>query len=88
VSKSLFTVKLPPKEATLEDAKKRLNLGEGEIDEDYGLVEIDPASQLYALMIDDTAAARLEGIKTVQGPFANPRIETFGPPERESSHRR
>ena len=88
MGKSLFTVKLPPKEATLEGAKRRLHLSDGDIDEDYGLVEIDPAGQLYALMIDDAAAARLEGTKTLEGPFANPRIETFGPPEPESSRRR
>jgi hypothetical protein len=81
VGKSLFTVKLPSEEATLEGAKERLHLGEDEIDEGYGLVEIDPSHHLYALMIDDAAAARLEGGMALEGPFANPRIEVFGPPE-------
>jgi hypothetical protein len=35
-------------------------------------------------MVDEQAAERLSDEPDVEGPYANPRIEPFGPPQRET----
>lgn len=80
----MLTVKLDPDRATLEDARERLGVGEDEIDSDFGVVGIDPEEHLYAIMVDEQAAERLSDQPDVEGPYANPRIEPFGPPQRET----
>jgi hypothetical protein len=78
----LMEVTLAPGQATPAHARRQLGLDEGELDLDYGLVEIDPEQHKYAIMVDDRAAERISGHPAVKGPFANPPIEPFGPPER------
>jgi hypothetical protein len=77
----LVTVTLPPGPATLAAALGRLGLSAGEVDEGYGLVPIDPDHGEYALLVTAAAAARVTGRPGVGGPYANPPIEPFGPPE-------
>ncbi|WP_405728572.1 hypothetical protein OG885_08700 [Streptomyces sp. NBC_00028] len=78
----LITVTLPPG-STLDDARHRLGLTENEADTAYGLVPVDPANGTYALLVTAEAGARLQGAPeargSYQGPFANPKIEPFGP---------
>ncbi|MCF6525090.1 hypothetical protein [Streptomyces sp. JJ36] len=82
---TLVTVTLPPG-STLRDARRHLELGAEEVDEAYGLVSVDPEQHSYALLVTAEAAARVRGLPEVRGPWANPRIEPFGPPA--SSRRR
>jgi hypothetical protein len=78
----LITVTLPPR-STIEDAQRRLGLADDEVDTAYGLVPVDPAHGTYALLVTEAAGARLQGAPeargSYQGPFANPKIEPFGP---------
>ncbi|MDN3021883.1 hypothetical protein [Streptomyces sp. S.PB5] len=78
----LITVTLPSG-ATLEDARRRLGLADDEVDTAYGLVPVDPAHGTYALLVTEEAGARIQGTPETEGsyrgPFANPRIEPFGP---------
>lgn len=83
MSKLMLTVKLDPDRATAKDARERLGLAEEELDADFGVVNIDPEQGLYAVLVDEQTAERLSGEKGVEGPFANPPIEPFGPPERD-----
>jgi hypothetical protein len=80
--KLMVTVKLDPERATLEDAREQLGLDEGELDEDFGVVEIDPEQHSYTVLVEKQVAERITGQPGVKGPFANPPIEPFGPPER------
>lgn len=75
----LVTVTLPAG-ATLPDALSRYGLAPDEVDQEYGLVSVDPAQGLYALLVDEDAAARLTGSPGVSGPYADPPIEPYGPP--------
>ncbi|MER5939918.1 hypothetical protein ABT121_21640 [Streptomyces sp. NPDC001928] len=67
--------------ATLRDAVRRLRLADDEVDTAYGLVRVDPARQVYALLVTESAGERVRGTPGGGGPYANPRIETFGPPQ-------
>jgi hypothetical protein len=84
----MLTVKLPPERATLDEARKRLGLSEDEIDPKFGLVPLDPAEGTYAVLVSAEAGARAAASAgdrgdagDVGGPYANPPIEPFGPPD-------
>lgn len=76
----MLTLTRDPSRASLEAVKEDLGLSDEEIDADFGLVEIDPEARRYAILVDGPAAQRVGGKAGVEGPFANPPIEPFGPP--------
>jgi hypothetical protein len=76
----LITVRLPGG-ATLDAAMKKLGLSEQDVDSGYGLVPIDPDHGLYGLRVTEEAARRAGGDEDAAGPFSDPRIEPFGPPQ-------
>ena len=82
--KVLLTVKLPRQKASLAAIVRELRLTRDEIDQDFGVVRLSLDNDLYAIMVDEAVANRLSGRKDVEikGPYANPRIEPFGPPEK------
>jgi hypothetical protein len=81
VAKLLLTVTRDPDRASLDAVKSDLGLDDDEIDHDFGVVSIDPNRNRYAILVEDRTADRLGGEPGVEGPFANPPIEPFGPPE-------
>jgi len=82
MARFLLTVTREPSQASLEVVKRDLGLSDDEIDEDFGVVSIDPNSNRYAILVEEDAAERMGAEPGVEGPFANPPIEPFGPPER------
>jgi hypothetical protein len=81
VAHLLLTIRLPSTEATIENAARHLGVDPDTIDPDFGVVLIDPADDKYAVMVDERSADRALGTEGVEGPFANPKIEPFGPPQ-------
>jgi hypothetical protein len=82
MSKVLLSVTRPPSEASLAAVKRDLGLSDEEIDAEFGVVNIDPKADRYAVLVEESAAERVGKQPGVEGPFANPRIEPFGPPDR------
>jgi hypothetical protein len=82
MAKLLFTLTRKPSEASLDSVKRDLDLGDEEIDSEYGLVAIEPEQDRYAILVEVSESSRLAELPGVEGPFANPRIEPFGPPQR------
>jgi hypothetical protein len=82
MGKEMLTVKLKPNEATLPAVRRKLKLLPEDIDHDFGVVNIDPKQNLYAILVEPTAARRASKQDGIEGPFSNPKIETFGPPTR------
>jgi hypothetical protein len=80
MAKQMLTLTRDPERASLEAVKEDLGLGDAEIDAEFGVVEIDPDAHQYAILVEGQAAERLGGTAGVEGPFANPPIEPFGPP--------
>jgi hypothetical protein len=78
MEKTLYTLSLGPDEANIEAVRHKLGLRPDQIDADFGVTLLDPGSSQYAVMVDSAAVAHLEGSGQIKGPFANPKIETFG----------
>lgn len=76
-----MTVELDPEAATVAKAAERLGVEPGQIDAEFGVVSIDPDQHLYTVLVDEEAAAGAAERPGVEGPFSNPRIEPFGPPQ-------
>jgi hypothetical protein len=81
MSKLMMTLHLDPKEASLAAVKRKLGLQAGEIDEEFGVVPIDPDANLFTVLVEEGVVTKVQGQEGVRGPFANPKIEPFGPPK-------
>jgi hypothetical protein len=79
MAKVMLTLRLDPARASLEDVMRTLDLSDGQIDRDFGVVNVDPQRQLYAISVETGAAHRLSRRPEVAGPYASPKIEPFGP---------
>ena len=76
----MVTLCLPPSAATLTSVRAKYALGPHDVDHNFGVTCISPEKNLYAILVTDTVADRIEGSEGVTGAFSNPKIETFGPP--------
>jgi hypothetical protein len=83
MAKVMITIEAPGEPPTLAGLRQRYNLRESEIDERFGVVEIDPQEHLYTVLVEASAAAKIQPGAgwEVQGPFSNPRVQPFGPPK-------
>jgi hypothetical protein len=79
----MVTLRLDPGQATLPEVRELLGLAPEEVDPAFGLVNISPAEHLSTILVDEPAATRVADAPEVEGVFANPRIEPFGPPEED-----
>lgn len=80
----LFNVTWEQGQPSLEQVREKYGFGPEEIDQDFGVIEIDPQDHLYTVLVDQEAAQRVRkrmGKGPLEGPYSNPRIEAFGPPE-------
>ncbi|NJP25918.1 hypothetical protein FLW53_17265 [Microbispora sp. SCL1-1] len=67
---------------------RRLGLAEDEVDTGYGLVPVDPRTDLYVLRVTEEAGRRVgdsdagavDGGAADGGPYSDPPIEPYGPP--------
>lgn len=85
--KVMVTLRVPEgEEPTIEQIMARYHLGPEEIDVDYGVVEIDPRDHLWVVLVSPEAAVQIQPDQgwEARGPYANPRIEPFGPPEADT----
>lgn len=78
----MVTLKLDPADATLKKIRARYELSHKEVDANFGVVALDPDKNLFAILVDEQAAGRLDGRDDVVGTYSNPKIEPFGPPQK------
>jgi hypothetical protein len=81
MSKVMVTLKLDPEHASLEEVRESLGIGTEEIDDEFGVIAVSPEESLYAVLVEPETANRVQGVEGVKGPFSNPKIEPFGPPQ-------
>lgn len=77
-----MTLRLSEPAPSLSEVREKFSLLPDEIDAGFGLVEIDPDQHLFTLLVEESAAPKIQPAAgwDVKGPFSNPRIEAFGPP--------
>ena len=68
---------------TLKGIQQRFGLADSDVDQQFGVVEIDPQDHLFAIMIEEDKASQVSKNSNweVKGPYSNPRIAPFGPPQ-------
>jgi hypothetical protein len=87
----LMEIRRAGKAPTVEEIRAEYGLAAAELDASYGVVLVDPRDGTYAIMVEESAAAKLgrsgtgspgpDGTKSeTRGPYSNPRIESTGPP--------
>ena len=81
MGKVMVTLKCGPKDRDLSKVREQLKLAPDEIDTNFGVVVIDPKQNLCTILVEEEAASRITGAPGVKGPYSNPIIEPFGPPE-------
>ena len=78
--KVMMTIRanVPP---TLDELQKQLGLADADVDQQFGVVEIDPDDHLFSFMVEEHKAAQVSEQSgwEVKGPYSNPRIAPFGP---------
>jgi len=81
--KVMVTIQAPDNPPTIADLRRQYKLNEDEIDTSFGVVEVDPTEHVYTVLVEEGAAAKIQPNEmwTVRGPYSNPRIQPFGPPE-------
>jgi hypothetical protein len=78
MEKVMMTLQLSPDDASLDAASRQLGISPAEFDADFGVIGVSPKQHLYAVMVNQAAAERAKA-GGASGPFANPKIEPFGP---------
>jgi hypothetical protein len=81
MAQTIYTVKLAAGEENLATAAQKLRVEPADLDPDFGVVPVAPTEGLYAVLVVGAASPETDGA-TTDGPFSNPPIATFGPPER------
>jgi hypothetical protein len=87
MGKLLFNITWANHKPSVEEVIQKFGLSPGEIDLEFGVMVIDPQDDLYCILVEESMLERLGGQPgekpaDLEGPFANPPIEPFGPPDR------
>jgi len=83
MSKVMLTIRAPEGAPTVPEIVSRYGLQPGEIDEQFGVIGIDPKDHAYTILVEPSAAQKIQPDKKweISGPFSNPKIEPFWPPQ-------
>jgi len=77
----LMTVHGSNGQPSLAQAASELGVSIGDVDDQFGVVPIDPAEGLYAVQVKESSVetGRAGARGGYQGPYSNPEIAPFGP---------
>jgi hypothetical protein len=81
----MFTIESPSGPPSLSEAARKLHVDQHDLDESFGVVLVDPKKHIYTVLVNEDAAGhvRAPGSSSVKGPYSNPGIGIYGPPESE-----
>ncbi len=68
---------------SLQRIQELFGLQESDLDIEFGVLEVDPQEHLFTFMVEEEKAKQISENESwiVGGPFSNPKIEPFGPPQ-------
>lgn len=79
---AMFTVDWPQGKPTLQQVAQVLKVQPSDLDRDFGVVLVDPKTNTYTVSCRTSACTTAEpAAGGVRGPFSNPEIGAFGPPQ-------
>lgn len=83
MAKVMMTIHSPGDAPTLQEIVGKYGLEPDELDEQFGVVLIDPEKNDYTILVEQSAASKISPSKQwdVSGPYSNPPIETFDLPK-------
>jgi hypothetical protein len=83
MAKVMMSVTVTQGAPTPEDIERQLALPAGTLDRQFGVVEVDDLRHEYAISVEEAAVPLVRSAQglDVSGPFSNPKIDTFGPPQ-------
>lgn len=79
---ALFNVTWEKGQPSIEEIQRQYGFKQGEIDSQYGVIEIDPEDNLYTVKVNSDAAARVykkagQTLSSPEGVYSDPKIEPF-----------
>jgi len=79
----MMTVQWPGKAPTIDEIQQRFSLTNEEISKSFGVVEVDPDEHIYTFLVKENAVSKIQSRTDVKvkGPYSNPQIGPFGPPD-------
>jgi hypothetical protein len=79
----MVTMRSPEGKPAIDEIVRKYKLAPGEIDRDFGVVEVDERDHTYTILVEGSAASKITSDSKweIQGPFANPPIEPMWPPK-------
>lgn len=78
---AMYTIEAQQGRPTMAEVAQKLQVGEADIDQSFGVVLIDPKRGLYTVRIRQQSGANPDtNNPEVKGPFADPGIGHFGLP--------
>jgi hypothetical protein len=85
MEKMLFNITIKDSKPSIEKVCETFGFRPNDIDMEFGIISIDPEADLYCILVDKAAVERVQNLSVekkedIEGPFANPPIEPFGPP--------
>ena len=82
MAKIMLTLQNCSEDLSLEEVMQDLQLEAEEVDQEFGLQPLPPTPGDYVILVEEAAASRIDRDQfNVSGPYSDPEIETFGPPE-------
>jgi hypothetical protein len=82
-NKVMLTIHASENAPTVAEIIHRYALKPGDIDEEFGVVVIDPEAQDYTILVEPEVAQKIQPNENwgISGPFSNPKIEPLWPPK-------
>ncbi len=90
--KVMLNLKGIPEGTTLEQLCSKLSVERKHFDEEFGVILVDPKDGIHTVLVEQSTMKEIpENFRDhwpdveVEGPFSNPRIAPFGPPQEKEN---
>jgi len=77
MAKILYTIEWDDGEPTIKQVSEKYGFSIGSIDQEFGVVMIDPSNNRFSILVDEDAVLDTSSPNRAEGPFSDPRIEPF-----------